>query len=92
MRECVPMLRVNVYPRGFGGGVNIAGKGTAAYAHQSCASAVFGTLGIPLIIGRDFAAAEVRAGGLYAAILSYPLWREYLANDPRVLGRSVLLL
>ncbi len=48
------------------------------------------TLGIPPLLGRNFAQEE-DAPGHDVVILSYGLWRERFGADPQVTGRRVLL-
>ncbi len=50
---------------------------------------VFETLGLPLVAGRAFSAAEDRPGGAGVAILSEGLWRRRFGADPALLGRAV---
>lgn len=93
VRERVPSLRVAVYGYGFGGGVNMDIHSTGIFVRQGRVSAgFFGVLGVHPVIGRGFSAAEDRAGGPNAVVLSYRLWRKYFSGNPHVLGRSILLL
>lgn len=41
------------------------------------------------VLGRDFALEEDRAGGPPVAIISFRVWKNRYAGDPRVLGRVV---
>ncbi len=48
-------------------------------------------LAIHPIIGRNFSEAEDRPHGPKTAILSYGLWRNTFAANPKILGQTVLL-
>ena len=93
VRDRVPAIKVAVYGGGFGGGVNMDVNGAGVFVRQGRVSAgFFRVLGIAPFIGREFTAAEDRAGGPNAVVLSYRLWQKYFDGDPHVLGRSILLL
>jgi predicted permease len=74
-------------------GVTLAlSESQAIYVQQHRVSAgYFKVLGVPLALGREFEAAEDRAGGAAAVILSDHLWRSSLAADPGILGRAIRL-
>ncbi len=93
VRDRVPAIKVAVYGGGFGGGVNMDVNGAGVFVRQGRVSAgFFRVLGIAPFIGREFTAAEDRAGGPNAVVLSYRLWQKYFDGDPHVFGRSILLL
>ncbi len=48
-------------------------------------------LGVRPILGRDFSAAEEKAGTTPVAILSYALWQSHLGGDPNAIGRTITL-
>lgn len=92
VRNHVPALRTAVYGGGFSGNVNMVVRGTGIFVRQGRVSTgFFRVLGVPPFIGRGFSAAEDRAGGPNAVVLSYRLWRNYFSADPHVLGHSILL-
>lgn len=47
------------------------------------------TLGVRMVLGRNFSAQEEASGGPAAVILSHDYWVRQLAADPRVLGRRI---
>ena len=49
----------------------------------------FDVLGVPLAMGRPFAAEDVREGAAPVVIVSHELWQTELGSDPQVLSRSV---
>ncbi len=51
----------------------------------------FPTLGVKLLLGRNFDKAEVGAAVPHAAILSYELWQSEFAGDAKVVGRNIRL-
>jgi putative ABC transport system permease protein len=53
-------------------------------------ASVFPLLGIPPLMGRTFTPDEDQPGR-NVAVLSYGLWKQRLAGDPNVLGRTISL-
>ena len=51
----------------------------------------FGLLGLAPTLGRDFDAADDRAGAVPVAILGASLWEWRFGNDPDVVGRVVTI-
>jgi putative ABC transport system permease protein len=51
----------------------------------------FGLLGLAPMLGRDFDAADDRAGAVPVAILGADLWEWRFGNDPEVVGRVVTI-
>lgn len=49
----------------------------------------FKTLGAPLMMGREFAPSEARAGGPPAVILTHGAWRRWIAGDPAAIGQTL---
>jgi len=49
----------------------------------------FGVLGQRLLLGRDFAPDDERAGAQPVAILGYSLWKSRYDADPNILGRII---
>ena len=49
----------------------------------------FGLLGQPVLLGRDFRAADGRRGADGTVILGYRVWRERYGGNPDVVGRIV---
>jgi putative ABC transport system permease protein len=51
----------------------------------------FRTLGVPLQLGREFDASELRVGGPAAVLLTDALWRRACGADPAIVGQTVRL-
>lgn len=52
---------------------------------------LFEVLGVPAMLGRTLSTNEDRRGGPRVVVLAYPFWREHLASDPNVIGKSIAL-
>jgi len=52
---------------------------------------LFQVLGVPPMLGRTLSAEEDRRGGPRVVVLAYPFWREYLASDPNIVGKTIPL-
>ena len=73
-------------------GVNLNAGNRAFYVKQQRVSVrYFSVMGLPLAQGREFEAAEDRAGGPDAVVLSYRAWKRFFNGDRAVLGRAILL-
>jgi putative ABC transport system permease protein len=71
---------------------NLTGTGEPERLQGQLVSAEFlTTLGIKLLVGRDFLPEEDRAGATPAVILSYGLWQRRFGNDPGVIGQQLTL-
>ena len=53
--------------------------------------ALFATLGIRPVIGRDFAGSDAVAGAPHVAIISDGLWHRRWAADPSIVGKQITL-
>ena len=49
------------------------------------------TVGVPLLLGRNFTADEGRFQGPPAAILSHAFWQRRFGGDPAVVGKTITL-
>jgi putative ABC transport system permease protein len=61
-------------------------------ARLSCASVeqnFLPTLGVPLVLGRNFLPEEDRPNGPKVALISYSLWRSHYGLDPSILNRLI---
>jgi putative ABC transport system permease protein len=77
---------------GWSGDMNLSGEGHPDHVLAVPTQAnFFGLLGVQPILGRTWLPGEDRTGKDQVAVLSYGLWREHFAGDPRVLGRSIAL-
>jgi predicted permease len=75
-----------------GPGAILSGIGEARYVQTRQASAgLFGMLGVPLHLGREFSPDEDRLGAEPATLISHELWQTDFAADPRILGARVSL-
>ena len=71
---------------------NLTGAGEPERLHaHSISDEFFPTLGLNLVIGRNFSAEEDRAGGTPVAILGDGLWTRKFASSRDVLGKSITL-
>ncbi len=52
---------------------------------------LFQVLGVPAMLGRTLSSEEDRQGGPRVVVLAYPFWREYLAGDPNIVGKTIHL-
>ncbi len=58
---------------------------------EAVSSNYLALLGVRPIFGRDFVAAEDRAGAAPVVLLTYSFWQKHFAQDRGVLGRSLNL-
>ena len=73
-------------------GINLEAGSQVQYLHAGRISEHYlDVLAIHPIIGRNFSEAEDRPHGPKTAILSYGLWRNTFAANPKILGQTVLL-
>ncbi|MGH9489023.1 MAG: ADOP family duplicated permease [Terriglobales bacterium] len=74
-----------------GAGSNLSG-GTGRPLRVSSAAVTggyFPLLGLPLVLGRNFSAAEQAPGAAGVVIVSQSLWRQRYGGDAAILGRGV---
>lgn len=48
----------------------------------------FGTLGVPLLLGRPFSDDEMVYARSSVAVLTYEFWQSYFNGDPKAIGRT----
>jgi hypothetical protein len=48
----------------------------------------FGTLGVPVLLGRSFSDDEMVYARSRVAVLTYGFWQSYFNGDPKVIGRT----
>lgn len=51
----------------------------------------FNVLGVPLIAGRAFGASEEKIGSALQTVLSERFWKNRLASDPSIIGKTLLI-
>lgn len=70
-----------------------AGSGAqpAQLLGQDVSANFFNVLGVHLLFGPGFSAAEDRAGGAPEVVLSYGLWQKRFGGDPSLVGRQIPL-
>jgi len=89
IRDHATLIEPAVFPGG-AGGVNLVAAGHVEYIQQQRVSAgFFHVLGVPPLIGREFARSEDVAGGPNLTILSNRLWRRLFHSDPGIVGCTV---
>jgi predicted permease len=72
--------------------LNVQVNGVADLARgQLVTPDYFRALGVRLILGRDFADDDDRAGAEPVAIISYSFWQRRFAGDPSVTGRRIVI-
>ncbi len=73
-------------------GFDLTSPGTPEHvAGKEVSSGIFSTLGVKLVLGREFSPQEDRSGGMPAVIISNRLWRDRFAGSPAALGKAVTL-
>src|SRR5271155_4175354 len=73
-------------------GVDLTGPGTSEHLNgKEISAGFFGTLGVELVVGREFSLEEDRQGGTPVAIISNRLWGDRFGGGPEVLGKYVTL-
>ena len=79
----------------FSGGpaiMTISGRGEASRLQgMRVGPGMFGTLGVPPLLGRGFDATEEAPGGDAVIVLSYPAWQRHFGGDPGIIGETVTL-
>ena len=73
-------------------GVDLTSPGMPAHLTSSQISwGFFNTLGVQLVLGREFTPQEDQHGGAPAAVISNHLWRERFAGSNEVLGKTITM-
>ena len=73
-------------------GYDLTGPGPSEHVEGTEISAgFFSTLGVKLLLGREFSVSEDVHGGAPAVIISHRLWRERFGCKPHALGSSVII-
>ena len=74
--------------------LRLTGRGPAQIVEaRAVLGDLFGTLGIPAVLGRVFGAAEApdHEGGEPVAVLGHSFWQERFGGDPGLLGQTLRL-
>jgi len=91
LRDNVPAL-ISAVSSGGTSGVNLRAGSHVASVHNGRVSAhYFDVLAVQPLFGRNFSEDEDRRHGPKVVVLSYSLWRNVFAADPRILGQTILL-
>jgi predicted permease len=91
-RQTHSFAGVAAYSINDGGATLGRGAGARALTSGSVTSDLFALLGVHVVLGRFFDAAEDRtSGGEHVAVLGYGLWRSAFGSDRSVLGRTIIL-
>jgi predicted permease len=67
------------------------GAGATMVAGTRADPALFRTLGVRPLLGRDFTADDALPGAAHVAVVGYDLWQRRFGGDPKVVGRTVTL-
>ena len=71
---------------------DLTGPGTSEHLDgMEVSSGFFATLGVKLVLGREFSRSEDRPNGAQTVIISDRLWRDRFASNPEALGKTVIL-
>jgi predicted permease len=91
LRDNVPAL-LSAVSSSRTSGVNLQAGSQVRYLHAGRISEHYlDVLAIQPIVGRNFSDVEDRVHGPKSVILSYSLWRNTFASNPKILGEAVLL-
>jgi len=72
--------------------LNLTGQGEPR--RLSCLqvnAAFFAMVGVPMLYGRGFLAAEDQPGASRVAVVNHPFWQQTFGSDPQIVGRSITL-
>ena len=71
--------------------VSLTGVGKPERIYATLTSAnYFDVLGVPLVLGRGFVAAEEQRGaGAAVAVINYGLWQTHFGKDPLIIGKTI---
>jgi len=71
---------------------DLTGSGTSEHLDgKEVSSGFFATLGVKLVLGRDFSPSEDRPCGAPAVLISDRLWKDRFASSPQALGKTIIL-
>jgi predicted permease len=91
LRDNVPAL-ISAVASGRTSGVNLQAGSHVQYLHAGRISEHYlDVLAIHPLVGHNFSDVEDRVHGPKSAILSYSLWRNTFASNPKILGQGILL-
>ena len=73
-------------------GYDLTNPGTSEHVDgEEISAGFFSTLGVKLLLGREFSPDDDRHGGAPVVIISDHLWRERFGGNPEALGKSAIL-
>ena len=71
---------------------NLTGpEGPERVPAKQVSSSFFRVLGVKLVLGRTFSAAEDREGGNRVAVISHALWQTRYGGNADILGKTIIL-
>jgi len=71
---------------------NLTGpEGPERVPAKQVSSSFFRVLGVKLVLGRTFSAAEDREGGNRVAVISHALWQTRYGGNAGILGKTIIL-
>jgi predicted permease len=71
---------------------DLTGSGASEHLNgMEVSSGFFATLGVKLVLGREFSPSEDRPHGDSDALISDRLWKDRFASSPQVLGKTIIL-
>lgn len=68
-----------------------SGEGTERFQGTNATPNVFGSLGMPALLGRGITPEDGKPGAAPVFVLSYKLWAKEFNLDPKLLGRTFVL-
>ncbi len=71
--------------------IALPGADPAKAVQENVSANFFDVLGVPLIAGHSFGAAEEKIGSAPVAVISERFWKGRLASDPAILGKALLM-
>lgn len=89
-KQSITLESVGAYTRGAGFGITSDAGDTTRVASAEVSRELWSVLGVRPIIGQTFSDRTITDTS-ESVVISYPLWRQYLGADRRIIGRSVNL-
>ena len=71
--------------------VSLPGSDRMKVARQDVTANYFDVLGVPLLAGRSFGAAEEKINSAVVTVISERFWKNRLAADPSIIGKTLII-